>query len=58
MAKRVSMIGLVCIAVMIFFIWRNPSGTADTVSDFLGSVGHVVSEAWDRLGEFVRGLAD
>jgi len=52
-----SMVGLLCIAVLVFFIWRNPGGTADSVSDFLGSVGHVLSEAWDRLREVVRGLA-
>ncbi len=51
------MVGLLCIAVLVFFIWKNPNGTADTVADFLGSVGHVLREAWDRLGEFVRSLA-
>jgi hypothetical protein len=56
MAKRVSLVGFLAIAVLIFFIWKNPHGTADTVSDFLGSVGHVFGQAWDRLGEFVKGL--
>ena len=51
------MLGLVCIAVLIFFIWNNPHGTASSVSDFLGSVGHVINQAWDRLGDFVHGLA-
>jgi hypothetical protein len=58
MAKRVSLFGFLAIAVLVFFIWNNPHGTADTVGEFFDSVGHVLAQAWDRLGEFLHGLAN
>ena len=56
-AKRVSMVGFIAIALMIFLIWNNPSGSASTVNSFLDAVGNIASQAWDKLGEFVKGLA-
>ena len=58
MAKRASLVGFLAIAVLIFFIWNNPNGTADSVGEFFDSVARVVSEAWDKLGDFFQGLAD
>ena len=58
MAKRASLFGFLAIAVLVFFIWNNPHGTAESVGDFLDAVGRVVGQAWDRLGEFFQGLAD
>lgn len=57
MAKKVSIAGLVALAILVFLIWNNPSGTATTVNGFLEAVGRVLGEAWDRLAEFLRGLA-
>jgi hypothetical protein len=57
MAKRVSMFGFLAIALLIFFIWTNPHGTASTVGDFFGSVAHVAGQAWHKLGDFVKDLA-
>jgi hypothetical protein len=56
-AKKVSGVGLLCIALLVFFIWTNPHGTAHTVGDFFGAVGHVAGQAWHKLGDFVKDLA-
>jgi len=58
MAKRVSLFGVLAIAILLFFIWDNPHGTAHTISAFLDGVGHVASQAWSKLGEFVKSLAN
>jgi hypothetical protein len=57
MAKRVSLLGIVAIAILVFFIWNNPHGTADAVGEFLDSVGRVASQAWHRIGDFFQSLA-
>ena len=57
MAKRVSLLGIFAIAVLVFFIWNNPHGTAAAVGDFLDSVGHVATQAWHRMGDFFQSLA-
>jgi len=51
------MVGFLAIALLVFFIWTNPHGTASTVGDFFGSVAHVAGQAWHKLGDFVKDLA-
>ncbi|MFZ4718765.1 MAG: hypothetical protein ACOYMR_05040 [Ilumatobacteraceae bacterium] len=55
--KAVARIGLyLLIAFMIIQLWQDPHGAAQWTIDFIGSIGHFFAAAFDKVGEFVRGL--
>lgn len=58
MEKRVGTVGFVALCLVLYLIWKDPSGTADLVVGFGRAVGGFVSELWERIGEFAGGLSD
>lgn len=56
MQKRISLIAMVALAVIIFLIWTDPSGTADVFARFFGAIGGFVKELGHRAAVFLEGL--
>jgi hypothetical protein len=56
-AKRAGLVGIFGVALLIFLIWNDPQGAAGQIGDFFGWIGHVLSEAWHKLAEFIGSLA-
>ena len=57
MAKRMGFVGLFGIALLVFLIWNDPHGAAETVGDFFSWMGDLISEAWQKIGEFIGDLS-
>lgn len=57
MHKKVGLVSLAALALVLYLIWKDPSGTADLVSGFGGAVGGFLGDLWDKLGEFITSLA-
>ena len=57
MAKRMGVIGLFGIGLVVFLIWKDPHNAANTIGDFLGWIGDMISEAWHKLGDFIGDLS-
>jgi len=49
---------IVAISFVALSIWHNPAGTAASFSDFIGNVATFVQDAFDKILEFFRGLAE
>lgn len=52
MPKQLSAVAVFALAVMVFLIWQDPSGTADVIESFFSQIFDMTGELWDRLGEF------
>lgn len=50
------MVSFVALALVVYLIWKDPTGTADVLAGFFKAVGGFFGELWDRLGEFVSSL--
>ena len=50
---------VVVVAALFFLIsfWQDPAGSADTFTEFVGSVGTFFSAVIDKSATFVKGLA-
>jgi hypothetical protein len=46
------------VAFIVVAIWRDPSGSAGTAGDFLGSVGTFLTSVIDKSLTFLKGLSD
>jgi len=55
--KRVSLVAFIALAFLIWIIWRDPSGAADTVRSFASSAGDFFASVWHKLGEFFGNLS-
>ena len=50
---------VVIVVAALFFVisfWQDPEGSADTFTDFVGSVGSFFSSVIDKGAAFVKGL--
>jgi hypothetical protein len=56
MAKKISAVGSLALIMVIYLIWKNPTGTADLINSFFSALGGFVSDLWDRLITFVDNL--
>lgn len=55
--KAVARIALyLVIAFLIIQLWQDPHGAAQATMDFISGIGHFFASAFDKVGEFVRGL--
>jgi hypothetical protein len=57
MAKRATLLTSIALVFLIFLIWKDPKGAADSFGTFLTSVGHFFGTVWDKLSEFFKQLA-
>ena len=57
MAKRAGLLGLFGVALLVFLIWNDPQGAAGQIGDFFSWIGDVLSQAWQKLAEFIGSLA-
>ncbi len=57
MAKRAGVIGFFGIGLLVFLIWKDPHSAANTIGDFLSWIGDMLSEAWQKLGDFIGDLS-
>ena len=44
------------VAFLVIRLWQDPTGAADAVVNFIGSIGSFFASAVDKLAQFVRGL--
>lgn len=44
------------VAFVVLSIWNNPTGTADSFSNFLGDVGSFLEDFLDKATDFFKGL--
>ncbi len=44
------------LAVLLFLIWTDPSGTAHVIANFFGAIADFGRELGHRIAEFFRGL--
>lgn len=51
-----SLLAMFALAVLLFLIWTDPSGTAHVISNFFGAIGDFGRELGHRVAEFFRGL--
>ena len=58
MAKRMGLVGVFAIGLLVFLIWNDPQSAANTVGDFLGWLGDIIGEAWQKIGDFIGNLSD
>lgn len=56
MQKRISLVAFFALAVIIFLIWTDPSGTAKAFHSFFGAVGDFFGELGHRTAVFFKGL--
>jgi len=56
MSKGVGLIGLFGAGLLAFLIWNDPSNAAEVVGGFLGWLGEMFGNLWDRLTEFLSSL--
>ena len=56
MQKKLGAVGFLAMAMVVYLIWKDPSGTADLINAFFRAVGGFFSEFWARLVEFVDNL--
>jgi hypothetical protein len=45
------------VAFIIVFIWQQPQTASQQIGDFLGDVGRFLILVFDKLAEFLSGLA-
>jgi membrane associated rhomboid family serine protease len=43
---------------VIWRVWDDPTGSADTAGNFFGAIGGVVSSAIDKGSAFLKGLVN
>jgi len=56
MAKKISAVGTLALVMVVYLIWKNPTGTADLINSFFSALGGFFSDLWDRLVTFVDSL--
>lgn len=56
MAKKISAVGGLALVMVIYLIWKNPTGTADLINSFFSALGGFFSQLWERLVTFVDNL--
>ncbi len=55
--KAVSKIAFYLVAAfLVIRLWQDPTGAANSVVNFIGSIGSFFASAVDKLSQFVRGL--
>lgn len=54
---RFSLVAFVALAFLIWIIWRDPAGAADTVRSFASSAGDFFGSVWHKLGQFFANLS-
>lgn len=57
MAKKMSLVALLGVAILGFLIWQDPAGAGDIVKDFFSALGDILAEAWDKIGDFFASVA-
>ena len=58
MPKQTGMVAGLALILVLYLIWQDPAGTADLVSGFFEAVFSFFGDFWDKMGEFLGGLAD
>ena len=56
MPKQVGMISAVALALVLYLIWKDPTGTAEVITGFFSAVGGFLGDLWDKLGQFLQKL--
>lgn len=56
MQKRIGMFAFFALAVLVFLIWTDPTGTANVMHRFFDSVLSFGKELGHRASEFFKGL--
>jgi hypothetical protein len=55
--KAVSRVALyLLVAFLVIRLWQDPGGAANSVVNFIGSIGSFFASAVDKLSQFVKGL--
>jgi hypothetical protein len=49
-------VSTVALILVLYLIWKDPHGTADTIAGFGNAVGGFFGDLWDKLGEFFSSL--
>lgn len=44
------------VAFVVVMIWNDPTGSAPVIGDFLGTVGHWIMVAFQKVASFLGGL--
>ena len=55
-AGRIAM--YLMLAYFAIQLWQDPAGSARATIDFVGGVGHFFASLIDKIGQFVKGLAE
>jgi len=55
-AQKIGVIGGLALVLVVYLIWKDPTGTADLIQDFFRAVGGFFGDFWDRLVTFVDHL--
>lgn len=42
---------------LVFIAWPNPGGFGTTMGDYLGRLGHMLTEGMTRLAAFLSGIS-
>ena len=56
MQKKMGAVSTVALILVLYLIWKDPHGTADTISAFGSAVGGFFGDLWHKLGEFFSSL--
>ena len=56
MPKQLGIVSALAIALILYLIWKDPSGTATIITGFAHSAGGFLGDSWDRFNEFFRKL--
>ncbi|HNI33969.1 MAG TPA: hypothetical protein PLV93_01145 [Microthrixaceae bacterium] len=56
MQKKIGMVSTAALFMVLYLIWKDPTGMADTISGFGEAIGGFVADLWDKLGEFFSSL--
>ena len=56
MQNRVGLVSMLALILVLYLIWKDPSGTADIIAGFGDAVGGFFGDLWDKLGEFFSSL--
>ena len=52
MAQKMGAVSALFVGVVVYLIWKDPSGTAGVFQGFFSAVGHFLGDLWNKLGEF------
>ena len=55
-AQKIGLVGGLALIMVVYLIWKDPTGTADIIDQFFSAVGGFFSDFWERLVTFVDNL--